>query len=360
MVEQNLEEREEFSGFLRGIIKNHKTISFIGLERGCGKTSSFKSFLASSKDQILGISSIGTDHSASHDNPEDNGLVYIPQNTLVATARQTLSLCDPTKEILETTGVETPMGEVVLFKALSAGYVFLAGPSILADSIQIKQALFNAGAQSVMLDGAADRKSPALPQLSDGVVLTTNLFSDQIEHTAEKIIHDVEILTLEALENRGLADICRKQILCPEPYFLIDENLNVHCPQSEEEKANLLYFIAHFDKKIRAIGLKGALTNSRLAPLLKAETNILKKIQQVPLVIEDPTKCFISSINRNVFMKNNLLLRVINPVNLLALCINPSQTGLNKSQLTRVLMDFSRHFKLPVMDVRGGVYVEGF
>ena len=33
-----------------------------------------------------------------------------------------------------------------------------------------------AGAEMVLLDGAVDRKSPALPQLADGVVLSGRLF----------------------------------------------------------------------------------------------------------------------------------------------------------------------------------------
>ena len=351
---------ELFLDYLRKIVFAHETVSFIGLERACGKTSSYKTFLSALEHKTLGITSIGTDHLSSANTTEENGLVYIPQNTLVATAHQTLSLCDTTKEILSKTGIFTPLGEVILFRALSAGYVFLAGPSILADSIRLRDAMLAVGAEMVLLDGAVDRKSPALPQLADGVVLSGRLFSPNFDNALEKLYAEVENLITPALADPVLAEICSRQIDSPDPYYLVDDTLTVHVPESEEAKTSLLAFLAGFKGTLKAFVIKGALTNARLGPLLKAEARIIKKMQQVPLVIEDPTKSFISSLNRSLLLKRNIPLRVLYPVNLLAICVNPLQSGLQGLQLKQTMTNLAGRFKIPVLNVFGEAYVEGF
>lgn len=48
---------------------------------------------------------------------------------IIATARDCLRNCDVTKEILYTTDFSTPMGDIIILRAISAGYVDIAGPS---------------------------------------------------------------------------------------------------------------------------------------------------------------------------------------------------------------------------------------
>ena len=354
------ESHELFLDYLRKIVFGHRTVSFIGLERACGKTSSYKTFLSALEHKTLGITSIGTDHLSSANTFEDNGLVYVPGNTLVATAHQTLGLCDTTKEIISKTGIFTPLGEVILFRALSAGYVFLAGPSILADSIRVRDAMLAAGAEMVLLDGAADRKSPALPQLADGVVLSGRLFSPNFENALEKLYAEVENLTTPALADPALTELCGRQSDSSASYYLVDDNLTVHFPESEEAKTSLFAFLSGIKEGFKALVIKGALTNARLGPLLKAEARIIKKLQQVPLLIEDPTKSFISPLNRNLLLKRNIPLRVLNPVNLLAICVNPLQSGMEGNQIKQNMADLAGRFKIPVLNVFGEAYVEGF
>ena len=44
--------------------------------------------------------------------------VYVPAGTIVATTQGALGMCDTTREILHTTGIQTPAGEVIVFRAL--------------------------------------------------------------------------------------------------------------------------------------------------------------------------------------------------------------------------------------------------
>ena len=62
MRQNNPRKVEQFHHFLMGISNNFKTISFIGLDRASGKTTTLKVFLQALKDKRVGVTSIGTDH----------------------------------------------------------------------------------------------------------------------------------------------------------------------------------------------------------------------------------------------------------------------------------------------------------
>lgn len=345
-----------FDTFLRDLIGDHKTISFIGLERACGKTTAFKVFFEALFDKPIGITSIGTDHLSSKNTLEESNLVYIREGTFVATSRSSLSLCDTTKEILQTTGIQTPLGEIILFRAQSAGVVFLAGPSVIADSIRIRDSLFKAGARVVLMDGAVDRRSSATPQLADGIVITGRLF----EHAVDKFSNDVETFLTPSLEDAALSDLCQQYTDSKVPYFAIDETHAVHFPKDEEIKDGLASWIINFEKPIRVIFLSGAVTNLSIQPLLKADSKVIKKLTHTSLVAGDPTKLFIDPNNKQILDKKGLALRVLHPVKILALCVNPCQSGLEMNRVDQLMKNFASRFKLPVLDAVRGVFVEGF
>lgn len=54
-----------------------------------------------------------------------------------------------TQEILVTTGIPTPLGEVIIMRARSDGYVQLAGPSITAQLKEVSKTFFELGAHPV-------------------------------------------------------------------------------------------------------------------------------------------------------------------------------------------------------------------
>ncbi len=65
--------------------------------------------------------------------------IFVREGTLIATARDMLRLGDVTQEILVTTGIPTPLGEVVILRARSAGNVQLAGPSITSQLREVSR-----------------------------------------------------------------------------------------------------------------------------------------------------------------------------------------------------------------------------
>lgn len=109
-----------------------KTMSIVGMCKNAGKTTMLNWLLEQGKLQgVLGLTSIGRDGESTDivTGTEKPG-IFVREGTLIATAKDMLRLGDITKEILMTTGIPTPLGEVVIVRARSAGHVQLAGPSI--------------------------------------------------------------------------------------------------------------------------------------------------------------------------------------------------------------------------------------
>ena len=99
--------------------------------------------------------------------------IFVREGTLIATAKDMLRLGDVTKEILMTTGIPTPLGEVVIMRARSAGYVQLAGPSITTQLRSVSESFFALGAEKSVIDGALGRKSLGARAVAEGVILCT-------------------------------------------------------------------------------------------------------------------------------------------------------------------------------------------
>ena len=103
------------------------------------------------------------------------------------TAKDMLRLGDVTKEILATTGISTPLGEVVVLRARSAGYVQIAGPSITTQLRDVSQLFFELGAGQTIIDGALGRKSLGARTVAEAVILCTGA---SYHMSMEKVIED--------------------------------------------------------------------------------------------------------------------------------------------------------------------------
>ncbi len=133
-----------------------KTMSIVGMCKNAGKTTMLNWMLTGGHLQgTLGLTSIGRDGESTDvvTGTEKPG-IFVKEGTLIATAKDMLRLGDVTKEILMTTGIPTPLGEVVILRARSAGYVQLAGPSITTQLKSVSQSFFELGADRSIIDGA--------------------------------------------------------------------------------------------------------------------------------------------------------------------------------------------------------------
>lgn len=159
---------------LRQALAAHASLSIVGMGKNAGKTTVLNTLigLLAGDPRTLALTSIGRDGEATDivTGTEKPG-IWVRADTLVATATDMLRLGDITPEILGTTGMHTPVGEVVIVRALSDGFVQLAGPSMGDQLARLSGILRDAGAELVLMDGAIGRKSLAAPVVSDAAIL---------------------------------------------------------------------------------------------------------------------------------------------------------------------------------------------
>ena len=187
-------------------IAPYRSVSLIGMCKNAGKTTVLNQIIreATQAGTVLGLTSIGRDG-------EDKDLVtgtkkpgiYVPEGTLFATADQlALHHCDVTKEVLDTTGMFTPMGQVVVLRAKSDGHVQLAGPSMTSQLAVLGQRFHGLGAEKVLLDGALSRKSLCGRHVSEATILCSGASYHKNIHTVvADTAHHCRILTLPETED---------------------------------------------------------------------------------------------------------------------------------------------------------------
>lgn len=262
--------------------------------------------------------------------------IYVRQGTLFATAAGLLSACDVTKEILDMTGVPTPLGEVALVRALSDGYVQIAGPSIMDSLPPLFARFFALGADKVFLDGAISRKSPAAPAVSEAVVLSTGAsYASDLDTIVADTARTVRLLTLDKAD--GFSPAPEDELL-----VLLPDGATVSLPR----ETGLLDALREHPT---AVGMyrRGALTDAAVEKLLQSHLCTAG----LTLAVEDGSRVLLSAPMLDKLDRRRIRLAAIRRTALLAVTVNPfSSYGLHqdrdalKNRLAQVI-------SAPVLDV---------
>ncbi len=170
-----------------------KTVSMIGTVKNAGKTTALVRFLSEIYEAgglAPAVTSIGRDGERT-DVVTETGKPELPvrEGTLVASASRLLERSSFTRQLIAATGMSTALGEVYVARALSFGYAEIGGPSMVADMRKLRDTLFGLGADLVLIDGAADRRSLGIADLADAVILCSGAgwsrdMGETLEHTA--------------------------------------------------------------------------------------------------------------------------------------------------------------------------------
>lgn len=268
-------------------IRQTKTLSIVGMCKNAGKTTVLNRLLAESRGRILGLTSIGRDgESVDVVTGTEKPGIFVPEGTLIATAKDMLSLSDITQEIVFTTGIPTPLGEVVLVRAKSAGSVQLAGPSITSQLKAVSDLFFSLGAEQVLIDGALGRKSLGARTVADGVILCTGASYDM---RMEKVVADT-------------ANIFRIMNL---------KKAETVPPETERPLAEVL-------KENGEALIPGALVDSVVVPLLKSGV-----MRNVRLVVKDPSKVLLSPDTLDKLPLRGVSLETVEAAKIICVTINP-------------------------------------
>ena len=294
-----------------------QSMSIVGMCKNAGKTTMLNWLLAhTGRRQILGLTSIGRDgESTDVVTGTEKPSIFGPAGTLIATAKDMLRLGDVTKEILITTGIPTPLGEVVVMRARSDGYVQLAGPSITAQLREVSRMFFELGATQSIIDGALGRKSLGARNVADGIVLCTGASYNM---SMDKVIEDTANFC-------RLMDLPKADTLPPEATDGLEACLKEHGEA----------YIA------------GALTDTMVIPLLRS--GLLRSSR---LVVADPSKVLLKPDTLDKLAVRDVTLQTKDAAQTLCVTVNPVSAYGWKFDKDEFIDRMRQSVKVPVINVK--------
>lgn len=299
------------------LIRDYYSVSIIGMCKNAGKTTVLNRIICEliDEDVNFAITSIGRDGEGSDLVTGTNKPgIYVRCGTIVATAFELLKYCDVTKEILDATGMSTPMGEVIIFRALSDGAVQIAGPSLVDQLSIVKKKVREFGAQKVLIDGALSRKSLCTHNLSDATILATGAsFNKDMDIVAEETGYVSKLLTLPVYSDVDSISVIEKE--AERGCLIVFDDLT--CEKCDPKQLEVI--IKKKKSHIKCIYFGGAVSDNALKPLIMSGISL----EGINLVAFDGSKFLLSKhIFEKIFIKggNFLVLKGVNPV---AVTVNP-------------------------------------
>jgi hypothetical protein len=297
------------------------TLAVMGMTKNTGKTVALNHLLAeAAKAQMaVGVTSIGRDG-------EDRDMVFfIPKppilvwpGTLVATARATLQRAKVRWKLIDSTGLDSPMGEILVVKVLEYGEMEIAGASRSSDQLKVIARLKQCGAALVILDGALGRSHHASPAIANGVILATGAaigggIQDVIRKTRDRLAilgvaqaDDATRALCEPVFARGGVGLWNSQ---GETVFLADiATLNA---------AQTL--LQYADADVATIAVSGAVGRS----LWRALGTLATRKPGLTVVVNDGTKLFVETTDLVVFRKLGAHLLAYRAIHMTGITLNP-------------------------------------
>lgn len=322
-------------------LKQSHSIALVGLSKNAGKTTTLNNILKKADYKGFMLTSIGYDG-------EDTDLVFnslkpqifIKSNTIIATAKSCLIKSKVTFEILETTGYNTPLGEIVIARSMCDGYILLAGCSSNKQMQHVIDMMkqFRKD-ECILVDGALDRLSFSNPKICQETILCTGMNVDiNIDKVVEKTTYQYELFKLKELED----DIKSKLFIDGDQNNLQvndKDNNKIYNYQTSLEIKDNLYKIINED--LEYIYFNNIVSDNIALELLKYKHIFNKKI-----VINNSNSLFISKQNYLLLLKSGFEIRVINKINVCFISINPyntktQQTNYELENKLRDLVDIS-------------------
>jgi hypothetical protein len=280
------------------LITPYTTLCLAGMCKNAGKTTALNALIqgAGAQGVSLALTSIGRDGeredlvTGTYKPP-----IYVTGGTLFATARGLIPKCDVTGEMLDLTGIHTPLGEVAILRALSDGFVELAGPSMTEQIVALTAKLKGFGAEKVLIDGALFRRSLCAPEAAEGVVLSTGAsYGPDMGKTAADTAFVAELLTLPVSD--PWPDMAGRRFARDQLYDDLAEAL--------AGQGDILY-------------ATGAFTDA-MATLLLRRRAIPREI-----AVEDGTRLLLSRENYEKLRARGVSFRVRRQNDLVAVTVNP-------------------------------------
>jgi len=325
------------------LITPYNSISIIGMSKNAGKTTALNKILSECNERgiKIGLTSIGRDG-------EDIDIVtgtgkpkiFVTKGTLIATAADLLKKSDITKEIMHQSGINTPMGEVIIARARSDGYVQIGGSSIGSQIVGLVDEFFELGADKVLIDGAINRKTFSSPRISDATILSTGAsLSADMSKVVKETVFLAKLLMLKPINDERACGLIEAYTEPIEKFSAIMSDYSIRKfdltnPSTDLQDAKYIY-------------VSGALSDGVMNTLIMSNINL----RGVKLVVSDGSKLFINERTYDKMEIKGLEILAQRTINLLAITINPSSTAGYIFDKTEFKQSLEQQVSIPIYNV---------
>ncbi|MFX1386240.1 MAG: hypothetical protein ACFE9M_03410 [Promethearchaeota archaeon] len=338
------------TNFLNNITQ-YSVVSIIGLAKNVSKTTTLNYIIKNLKDYKLGLTSIGRDgekYDVITQLPKPR--IYIKKGTIVATARQSYESSEVEMELLKTTEFNTPLGKVLILKALNDGLVELAGPSTNTTLKKLCLELLALGCDLILIDGAFDRRSYATPIISDATILSTGAsVSENMQNVINLTVHTIDLLNLENEKKKEILDIAH-DIFKKAKVGMVDNQNTVNLLDVPTPLDAAKDISKKLDENSKYVIINGAITDKLLEDLIKTT----EKYKGVTFLVEDATKLFLSEKVKKKFLKKGGIIKVLHPIKVIAVTVNPTSPLGYQFEKDNFLNLMKKNLDVPVYDLGPG------
>ncbi len=318
-----------------------RRLALVGLAKNTGKTEALAALLREleAEGRRVGVTSVGRDGEERDviDARIEKPRVRLPAGSLVATTDGLLRASGIPHELIEDTGVRTPLGRVLIARLRGAGAIEVAGPSAAADVRAVSDAMLAHGAEQVLIDGAIDRRAASSPDVADGLIVATGAVLDRdIDEVVLQTRDAVDLVRLPSVEDAFHTAAEDERLALPPRFALTAE---------AEQIAQLL----DENPSARWLIVAGALPDRFLRGLLHP---VHRRRRELVLVVSDPTKVFLWKRGPEWYRRQGILLRTLKRIELEALTVNPlapQSHSFDSAQLRALLAEAIPD--VPVLDV---------
>ena len=358
---------------LTELIGRAPVVALLGMCKNAGKTTALNRLIYEyrSSGVRVAVTSIGRDgETLDTVTGTRKPPIYIFEGMLAATTSGLLPLSDVSREMLEVSDIATPLGRVVVFLAKSDGYVQLAGPSIVGDMSMLIKRLQRFGADTVLIDGALSRLSPAVSALDGVCILSTGAsLSADMDTVISETAHICRILALPCpgVGKRGvpLMQMIRNAREADDSASFNDAGRMWNMRKTRSGIGNLPAFSVFRDEAVESAGtiedllplikryeaecivFGGALTDAMARAILKSGI----KLDGMLLVADDSSKILIKRETFDRLSANGAAFAVMHSTALAAVTVNPVSAGGWSFDAHRFLDEMQRAVAIPVVDV---------
>lgn len=302
------------------IYPQNKIVSIVGTSKNAGKTVTLNeiSNQAHEKEIRLGLISTGRD-GESWDvlSNTEKPPVYVRRGTILTTVESAIKGEHAGLEIFRVTDYNTPMGRVIIGRAVEDGFVEISGPQ---SSLTIKEMCLEMqelGAELILIDGSLDRRASAAPYVSDGTVLATGAaLARNIGGVVEKTMHLVNTYSVPAVEDENIRDIAYSAVDTGKTALInIDKSVKYIDTLTSLMSGNIIS--EQLEEDTGSIVLSGSATVDTVKDIL---LNMKSKLK---IIVKDSTRIFIPASDFAILQKMGMRLRVLESINIIAVTVNP-------------------------------------